>query len=100
MSRRRSSLRRSKYEIYNEILNIIYYQSDLPLTRIARAANLPVDRAKPLLQFLQQRNLIFDEEDDGLTIYRISPDGVEFIELFKRISRLVPSDDDLEGISF
>lgn len=99
MSRRRSSLRRSKYEIFNEILNIIYYQSDLPLTRIARAANLPVDRAKPLLQFLQARNLIFDEEDDGLTIYRISPEGVEFIELFKRLSRLVPSDDDLEGLN-
>ncbi|NHK30488.1 MAG: hypothetical protein FK730_04000 [Asgard group archaeon] len=97
MSRRRSSLRRSKYEIFDEILNIIYYQSDLPLTRIARAANLPVDRAKPILQFLQARNLIFDEEDDGLTIYRISPEGVEFIELFKRLSRLVPSDDDMEG---
>ena len=97
MSRRRSSLRRSKYEIYNEILNIIYYQSDLPLTRIARAANLPVDRAKPLLQFLQARSLIFDEEDDGLTVFRISPEGVEFIELFKRLSRLVPSDDDIEG---
>ena len=96
MSRRRSSLRRSKYEIYNEILNIIYYQSDLPLTRISRAANLPVDRAKPLLQFLQARNLIFDEEDDGLTVFRISPEGVEFIELFKRLSRLVPSDDDMD----
>ncbi|NHJ48154.1 MAG: hypothetical protein FK733_10240 [Asgard group archaeon] len=99
MSRRRSSLRRSKYEIYNEILNIIYYQSDLPLTRISRAANLPVDRAKPILQFLQARNLIFDEEDDGLTVFRISPEGVEFIELFKRLSRLVPSDDDIEGLN-
>ena len=100
MSRRRSSLRRSKYEIYNEILNIIYFQSDLPLTRISRAANLPVDRAKPLLQFLQARNLIYDDEDDGLIVYRISPSGVEFLELFKRLAKLVPSDDDLEGTGF
>jgi predicted transcriptional regulator len=99
MSRRRSSLRRSKYEIFNEILNIIYYQSDLPLTRIARAANLPVDRAKPLLIFLMARNLIFDDEDEGLTVYRISPSGVEFLELFKRLAKLIPSDDDLEGIN-
>ncbi len=98
MSRRRSSLRRSKYEIYNEILNIIYYQSDLPLTRISRAANLPVDRAKPILLFLQNRNLIFEDEDEGLTIYRISPSGVEFLELFKRLAKLVPPDDDLEGM--
>ena len=96
---RRSALRRSKYEIFNEILTIIYYQSDLPLTRIARAANLPVDRAKPLLKFLQARNLIFDDEDEGLTIYKITPTGVEFIELFKRLSKLVPSDDDLGGAS-
>jgi len=99
MSKRRSSLRRSKYEIYNEILSIIYYQNDLPLTRIARAANLPVDRAKPLLQFLLKRNLIYEEEDERLTVYRISPDGVEFLELFKRLAKLVPSDDDLEGVN-
>ncbi len=99
MSRRRSSLRRSKYEILNEILNIIYYQSDLPLTRIARAANLPVDRAKPLLIFLQNRNLIFDDEDDGLTVFRISPEGVEFLELFKRLSKLVPPDEEIDEIS-
>jgi len=96
---RRSALRRSKYEIFNEILTIIYYQSDLPLTRIARAANLPVDRAKPLLQFLQERNLIFDDEDEGLTIYKITPTGVEFIELFKRLAKLVPSEEDLGGAS-
>ncbi|MGC9778054.1 MAG: hypothetical protein HZR80_02300 [Candidatus Heimdallarchaeota archaeon] len=96
---RRSSLRRSKYEIYNEILNIIYYQSDLPLTRISRAANLPVDRAKPILLFLLARNLIFEDEDEGLTIYRISPNGVEFLELFKRLKKLTPSDDDLDGTS-
>ena len=96
---RRAALRRSKFEIYNEILSIIYYQSDLPLTRIARAANLPVDRAKPLLQFLQARNLIFDDEDEGLTIYKITPTGVEFIELFKRLAKLVPSDDDIGGAS-
>lgn len=96
---RRSSLRRSKYEIYNEILNIIYYQSDLPLTRISRAANLPVDRAKPILKFLLTRNLIFEDEDEGLTVYRISPNGVEFLELFKRLQKLTPSDDDLNGTS-
>lgn len=94
---RRSTLRRSKYEIYNEILKIVYYQTDLPLTRIARAANLPVDRAKPLLIFLLDRSLIYDDEDDGLTVYRITPSGVEFLELFKRLEKLVPSDEDLQG---
>jgi predicted transcriptional regulator len=97
MPRRRSSSRRSKYEIYNEVLNVIYYQTDLPLTRIARAANLPVDRAKPMLEFLQDRNLIYDEEDEGLTVYRITPTGVEFIELFKRLEKLLPSEEDLKG---
>ena len=94
---RRSSARRSKYEIFNEILNIVYYQPDLPLTRIARAANLPVDRAKPLLLFLEERNLIFEDEDDGLTIFSITPTGVEFLELFKRLAKLVPSEEDFEG---
>lgn len=93
---KRAKLRRSKYEILNEILNIIYFQSDLPLTRIARAANLPVDRAKPILQFLQKRNLIFEDEDEGLIIYRITPSGVEFLELFKRIVKLVPTEEDFE----
>ena len=97
MSRRRSSLRRSKYEIYNEILKIIYFQADLPLTRIARAANLPVDRAKPQLLFLLDRNLIYDDEDENLTVYRITPTGVEFLELFKRLEKLIPSDEDFEG---
>jgi len=98
MARRRTSLRRSRYEIYNEILSIIYYQSDLPLTRIARAGNMPVDRAKPLLMFLKSRDLIFDDEDDGLIVYRITPTGVEFLELFKRLSKLVPSEEDLDGL--
>ena len=97
MSRRRSSLRRSKYEIYNEILKIIYFQADLPLTRISRAANLPVDRAKPLLMFLLARNLIYDDEDENLTVYRITPTGVEFLELFKRLEKLIPSEEDFEG---
>lgn len=89
--------RRSRYEIYNDILTTIFYQPDLPLTRISRAANLPVDRAKPILMFMLERNLILEDEDEGLTVYRITPAGVEFIELFKRLTKLIPSDEDLKG---
>ncbi|MBD3193095.1 MAG: hypothetical protein GF308_20835 [Candidatus Heimdallarchaeota archaeon] len=90
--------RRSRYQIYNDILTVIFYQPDLPLTRISRAANLPVDRAKPILMFMLERNLILEDEDEGLTVYRITPAGVEFIELFKRLTKLIPSDEDLKGL--
>jgi predicted transcriptional regulator len=79
------------------MLSIIYFRPDLPLTRISRAANLPVDRAKPILEFLQARQLILEDEDEHLTVYRITPRGVEFIELFKRLLKLLPSDADLQG---
>ena len=86
---KRDEYRRTRYDIYAEILRVIYIYGYCPLTRAARSTNMPVDRAKESITELMDRGLLEDEDDEGMTVYKITVRGHQYLELYKRMAGLV-----------
>ena len=86
---KREQFRRTRYDIYAELLRVIYIYGYCPLTRAARSTNMPVDRAKESITELLERGLLEDENDDGMIVYKVTVRGHQYLELYKRMAGLV-----------
>ena len=80
--------RRTKYEIYSDLLEIVVRRGSCPVTRASYGANLPVDRAKRFLSFLASRGFVKKDMIDNSTRYKITKRGLEYLEAFKRMRKL------------
>ncbi|KPV64741.1 MAG: hypothetical protein AOA65_0808 [Candidatus Bathyarchaeota archaeon BA1] len=81
--------RRTRYEIYADLLEIVSRRGLCPVTRASYGANLPVDRTKRFLSFLASRGFVKEEVVDDSKRYRITKRGMEYLETFKRMRKLV-----------
>jgi predicted transcriptional regulator len=80
--------RRTKYEIYSDLLRTIAKRPRCTLTRASYGANLPVDRAKKALQFLASKGFAKEENMGDYTVYKITKRGLEYLETFKQMRKL------------
>ena len=76
--------KRTRYDIYMDTLETIRRKGVSPITRISYGANLPVDRAKEVIAFLTERNLVKEENDD-FRGYRITARGGEFLQALQTV---------------
>lgn len=83
------SLKRTRYDIYAMLIRIIVIHGYCPLTRAARSTNLPVDRAKTTLQFLEDRGLVEVIEEDNRRLFIVTTRGRQFLEMYKRMITFV-----------
>ena len=94
---------RSRYDIYADILSVLEFYVEAGISQIARRANLPVDRAKGLIQFMQARGLLVkykNPQKRPVYIYRATQRGSEYLKLYKDLSHLVVeiTDDELDTL--
>jgi predicted transcriptional regulator len=87
--KKKERLKRTRYDIYAELIRVIYIYGHCPLTRAARSTNMPVDRAKESITVLVERGLLEVEDDDGRRVYVVSVRGHQYLELYKRMAGLV-----------
>lgn len=80
--------RRTKYEIYADLLDIVARRGTCGVTRASYGANLPVDRAKKSLAFLATRGFVKEENVDDSKIYKVTKRGLEYLETFKQVRKL------------
>jgi predicted transcriptional regulator len=80
--------RRTRYEIYTDLLNIVAKRGSCRLTRASYGANLPIDRAKKSLAFLASRGFVKEETVDDSKVYKITKRGLEYLETFKQMRKL------------
>ena len=80
--------RRTKYEIYADLLDIVARRGTCRLTRASYGANLPVDRAKKSLAFLASRGFVKEESVDDSKVFRVTKRGLEYLETFKQMRKL------------
>lgn len=80
--------RRTRYEIYADLLDIVARKGACGVTRASYGANLPVDRAKKSLAFLASRGFVKEETLGDSTVYRITKRGLEYLEAFKQMRKL------------
>ena len=80
--------RRTKYEIYADLLWIVMKRKSCPITRASYGANLPVDRTKKFLRFLASRGFVKEERIDNSMRYRITKRGLEYLETFRKMRKM------------
>lgn len=80
--------RRTKYEIYADLLWIVMKRKSCPITKASYGANLPVDRTKRFLQFLASRGFVKEERIDNSTRYSVTKRGLEYLETFRKMRKM------------
>ena len=89
MPKKKGRIKRTRYDIYAELIRVIYIYGYCPLTRAARSTNMPVDRAKESITELLERGLLEEDDDDGMRVYKVTVRGHQYLELYKRMAGLV-----------
>jgi predicted transcriptional regulator len=79
--------RRTKYDIYADIVEIIAKKGLASLTRVSYGANMPVDRAKKEINFLIAHGFINEVNLENSKKYRATKWGLEYVETFKRMRK-------------
>jgi len=80
--------RRTKYDIYADLLKTVMKRGSCGVTRASYGANLPIDRAKKFLEFLASRGFVRQEAIDDSFRYRITKRGIEYLEVFRKMRKL------------
>jgi predicted transcriptional regulator len=84
--------RRTRYDIYMDTLETIRRKGVSAITRISYGANLPVDRAKEVVGFLQERDLVKEEDYGATRGYRITARGGEFLQALQTVKMYIETD--------
>jgi predicted transcriptional regulator len=84
--------RRTRYDIYQDILNTVRRKGATGITRISYGANLPVDRAKEAVEFLMDHGLLNKDEYGGNIKYTITGRGGEFLNALKIVKKYIQDD--------
>jgi len=82
-----SERRRTKYDIYADIVEVIAKKGLCSLTRVSYGANMPVDRAKKALNLLVSRGFVSEVTVGDSRKYRVTKWGLEYLETFKRMRK-------------
>jgi predicted transcriptional regulator len=87
--KKRERVKRTRYDIYAELIRVISVYGYCPLTRAARSTNMPVDRAKESILELVDRGLLQIDDEEGSILYSVSVRGHQYLEIYKRLAGLV-----------
>ncbi len=81
--------RRTRYEMYLDLLETVRGKGFCTITRISYGVRLPVDRTKRIVRFLLLRGLLKEENMGDKKVYRITERGGEFLEALRTIRKFV-----------
>ncbi|MFQ6095344.1 MAG: winged helix-turn-helix domain-containing protein [Candidatus Bathyarchaeia archaeon] len=81
--------RRTRYEIYLDILETVRRKGACPITRLSYGAGLPVDRTKRVVEFLLSRGLLRKVDVGDRKLYRITERGGEFLAALRTVRKFI-----------
>ncbi len=79
--------RRTRYDIYADIIEMIARKGLCSLTRVSYGANMPVDRAKKTVNFLVSHGFVREVTVGDRKKYRATKWGLQYLDTFKRMQR-------------
>jgi predicted transcriptional regulator len=85
--------RRTRYDIYQDILETVRRRGAMGITHISYGANLPVDRAKEAVEFLIEHGLLNDDNYSGNIKYTITGRGGEFLNALKTVKKYIQEEE-------
>ena len=91
-------MRRSKLEMYVDILKVLARHGPLKLTHIMYKANVNCSVLKEYLNFLMQQNLI-EEKTVGKKriVYAITQRGITVLKYFRELTTVLPIVEEAHG---
>ena len=89
MEQTEKEMKRTRYDTYADLIRVIAHRGFCSLSRAARSANLPVDRAKTTIQYLCNRGVLVEKEENQRKGYKTTARGFTYLELYKQIRTLV-----------
>jgi len=81
--------KRTRYEIYLDVLETVRRKGACSLTRLSYGAGLPVDRTKNVVKFLILRGLLKEVNIGDKRLYRITERGGEFLEALRTVRKFI-----------
>jgi predicted transcriptional regulator/KaiC/GvpD/RAD55 family RecA-like ATPase len=81
--------KRTKYDIYADVIEVIAKKDLSSLTRISYGANMPVDRAKKVVNLLVSHGFIREVTVGDRKQYRTTKWGMEYLETVKRMQKFL-----------
>ena len=88
-------MRRSKLEMYIDILKVLAQKGPLQLNHIMSQANVNCDILKECLDFLIKQGLIEETENEGNSVvYANTRRGIAVIKFFGGIEKALPAEED------
>lgn len=79
--------RRTKYDIYADIVDVISKKGQCSLTRVSYASNLPVDRAKKSLALLVSHGFVREMDTEDHKKYLATKWGLEYLETYRKMQK-------------
>jgi predicted transcriptional regulator len=79
--------KRSRYDVYAEIIEVVARKSECSLTRISYGANLSVGRAKKNLDLLVSHGFLQEAVVSGDLRYSVTKWGMGFLETYRRMRK-------------
>ena len=89
-------MRRSKLEIYIDILSTLAFDGQLKITHIMNKANVNCQVLRELLEFLIQNDLVEEKNRKKQTVYAITPKGLNILKAFEEIKKIFPVEEERE----
>ena len=84
-------MRRSKFEMYVDILSVLAHRGPLKLTHIMYKANVNCSVLNEYLGFLMQKDLVeVRSVGKNRTVYAITQRGVTVLKYFGELKRVLP----------
>jgi predicted transcriptional regulator len=86
-----SNMRRSKLEMYVDILKVLAHRGPLKLTHIMYKANVNCSVLREYLDFLIKQNLV-EERNVGKsrTVFAITQRGITVLKYFRELEQILP----------
>ena len=85
------NMRRSKLEMYVDILQVLSRRGPLKLTHVMYKANVNCKVLKEYLDFLIKQNLIEERiVGKSRTVFAITPRGITVLKYFRELKQVLP----------
>ena len=93
-------MRRSKLEMYLDILRVLAQTGPLKLTHVMYKTNVNCSILKEYLNFLIQKNLVAERTvNNKRLVYVITDNGVQVLRSFRELKTLLPiTEEDIASI--
>jgi predicted transcriptional regulator len=88
-------MRRSKLEMYIDILQVLSMKGQLKLTHIMYKSNVNCSVLKEQLEFLIKNNLVEERKlRREKTVYAVTPRGIHILKAFGEIKQVFPEQEE------